>query len=160
MPVNMNALRRRRSPWVIAAAAAASLLVACDKDGGGSNETPYFQFDDLGGGSSIIQVYPGPGDTAADKVSNGTYRHGERAGVVCHAVGRTVVSHPEVGEQERESRDWYKLAGSTVVRGPDHYATATYGSLQPPGATVPECPGPPVPPSSSPASVPAIATPS
>jgi hypothetical protein len=100
----------------------------------GSAEQPSIRFDDLGGGSSIIEVYPGTSDSSADKVHNGTYRNGEVQPVVCHKIGRTIISHPDVGETPRTSSDWYMLGGPMV-----QFATGTYGNIVPVGAVVPEC---------------------
>jgi len=78
-------------------------------------------FDDLGGGSSIIKVYPGVGNTSADKRYNGTYNDGDTVSAECKTEGRTVNSNPNLGEEKRSSAEWIKL--TTPVA---EYATAVY----------------------------------
>jgi hypothetical protein len=142
----MNTLGRR-SRWAVPAVALALGAWGCGD--GDSGEVPKLRFDDLGGGSSIIMVYPGPGGTDAEKQYNGTFKDGDRWPVVCHATGRLVMSHPDVGERARQTTDWYQLAGGPPVQ----YATGTYGFIEPEGAAVPECPpASPVPVSSAPVS--------
>lgn len=92
------------------------------------------RFDDLNGGSSVIQVYPGVTESDADKKFNGTFNDGDTAAASCRAQGRIVNSHPEVGEAERSSDDWVLLAGSA-----GYYATLTYAELVPTDAVLPEC---------------------
>ena len=80
-------------------------------------------FDGLGGGNSIIRVYPGVSDLATDKVANGTFNSGDTATALCKAKGRSVSSDPKVGEQPRTSDMWIRIVGSPGVR---QYATAVY----------------------------------
>jgi len=85
-----------------------------------------FTFDYGGKGSTIIQAYPGPTDSAADRKSNGTFPSGETHQVDCHTLGREI----------NGSRDWYRLAGTATV----YYATGGFGRVSvPPGATLKEC---------------------
>ena len=100
---------------------------------------PAFQFDALGGtGSRTIQVYAGPGTSAADHQVTGTFRDGQVMPVVCRAEGRKIVSDPTAGETARTSTTWILVAGTP---GATQYATLTYGDL-PAGALakVPTCP--------------------
>lgn len=79
-------------------------------------------FDDLGGGSSIIEVYPGVRDTPKDRQYNGTYNSGDTASAECKATGRTVHSIPSAGEANRSSNEWIRLR----TQGEQQYATAVY----------------------------------
>jgi hypothetical protein len=147
MRKNLNTLRSWRLP--VATVAAALALAGCAKGSGEAAATPspspttasaepMFEFNDLGGGSDIIEVYPGPGDTAAERRSDGTaYRDGEVRPVVCYQEGRWVESHPDpdVGEEYRRSNIWYQLGGTATP----YYATAVYGDIVPAGATVRPC---------------------
>jgi hypothetical protein len=80
-------------------------------------------FDDLGGGSSIIQVYPGVEDIPARKKFNGTYNDGDTVDAECKTKGRTVHSDTSVGEENRSSNDWIRIHGTP---GETQYATAAY----------------------------------
>lgn len=80
-------------------------------------------FDDLGGGSSIIEVFPGIQDTPEDKTFNGTYRNGDVVQAICKAVGRPVHSDPSVGEEARSSNAWVRIVGTP---GETQYATSVY----------------------------------
>jgi hypothetical protein len=80
-------------------------------------------FDDLGGGDPTIQVYPSPDDSAAGRISNGTFRHGQRVTAQCRRSGRTVNSDPSDGEMARSSDQWIRINGSP---GQVQYATAVY----------------------------------
>lgn len=80
-------------------------------------------FDDLGGGSSIITVYPGVGNSTVDKTPNGTFDDGEAVSVLCKQEGRTVHSDPSVGEEKRSSNEWFRINGSPGLM---QYATAVY----------------------------------
>jgi hypothetical protein len=83
-----------------------------------------FTFDDLGGGSSSIQVYHGPSIAGADRVpfEHPVYTNGDRAVAECQIEGRSVSSHPEVGETDRTDETWIKIAG----KNPPQYATGVY----------------------------------
>ena len=94
--------------------------------GGASQPSATFTFDALGGGSSIIRVFPGVGDAPEDKVHNGTFNDGDTAPAVCKTTGRLVVSDTSVGERERESDVWIRVIGSPGVT---QYAPLTYGSI-------------------------------
>jgi hypothetical protein len=87
------------------------------------NNNPELVFDDLGGDSSVIKVYPGPKDMAKDRVFNGTYNDGDSVGTECKTEGRTVHSDTATGEQDRSSNEWIKIQGSP---GETQYATAVY----------------------------------
>jgi hypothetical protein len=101
-------------------------------------EGPMLVFDDLGGGSSIIQVYPGVTNTAAHKRANGTFNDGDAVPAECWVKGREVESDPSVGEAARTSEDWVRITGTP---GEVQYATTTYA--KDPEALLPqldECP--------------------
>jgi hypothetical protein len=102
-----------------------------------STALPVFRFNDLGGGSSIIQVFPGVEDTPADKLPNGTFNSGDTVHAVCQKSGRSVRSVPSAGEQERESDVWVQIIGSP---GQTQYAPLTYGDMTPEAlAALPVC---------------------
>lgn len=93
-------------------------------------------FDDLDGGSPIIQVYPGTGESGNDTVSNGTFRDGQTADAYCKTEGRVVTSDINVGEQARSSNEWIRLAGTPTTQ----FATVVY--IQNPDqvlAQLPQC---------------------
>lgn len=119
-------------------------LVACGGSkaavgGASSSETGVatLVFDDLHGGSPIIQVYPGVTDAAADRGSNGTFHDGDKVPAECKTEGRTVHSDPSVGEEDRTSNEWIRIQGSPGLM---QYATAVY--VENPAALLshlPEC---------------------
>lgn len=81
-------------------------------------------FDALDGGEPIIMVYPGVSGSGADKLHNGTFRDGQTVYALCKTKGRTVPSHPELGERDvPPSDDWIRIHGSPGVV---QYATAIY----------------------------------
>jgi hypothetical protein len=92
-----------------------------------SSDKPYGKntiiFDDLCGSYSTVHVYPGVTDKAKDKVFSGTYRDNEAEPGVCITTGRSVSSHPELGEQEgvRSSR-WAMFRANGVPQ----FATLVY----------------------------------
>jgi len=88
-----------------------------------STNTPTLTFDALGGGPSIIKVYPGVGDTAADKTFNGTFNSGDTVPAECKTTGRMVHSDPSVGELDRQSDQWIRIQGTP---GETQFATAVY----------------------------------
>jgi hypothetical protein len=85
-----------------------------------------FRFDDLGGGSPIIRVFPGVTDAAPDNVPNGRYNSGEEVPAICQTTGRLERSDPSVGERPRESDVWVRIVGSP---GQTQYARLTYGYM-------------------------------
>jgi len=102
---------------------ALALLSAC-----GGDEAPEgagFSFDDLGGGSAVIQVYQGPSESAEDRIPNGTYLSGQTAIADCVTVGRLVTSDPSVGESLGASDKWVRLADTE----PPRYATTVYTNI-------------------------------
>jgi hypothetical protein len=128
-------LRRRESAAVLAAVASLS-VAAC----GGNNKANsastraevatnsngqpiQIAFDYLGGGSKVIRVYAGPGSETGDKQTIGTYFDGDTAPAECKTEGRTVFSHPELGEEKRNSNKWIRIQGPG---GETEYATAVY----------------------------------
>ncbi|MFD8492282.1 hypothetical protein [Amycolatopsis sp. NPDC059657] len=88
-----------------------------------ANEGQPLIFDDLGGGSPIIQVYPGASGVPGDKVANGTFNSGDRVTALCKTRGRSVSSAPQLGEQPRTSEIWFRIIG---IPGMRQYATAVY----------------------------------
>ena len=88
-----------------------------------SQDGTMLTFDDLGGGSPIIEVYPGVQDTPADKKYNGTFNSGDTALAECRTDGREVHSNPAVGEEDRSSNQWIRIDGAP---GQIEYATAVY----------------------------------
>jgi hypothetical protein len=87
---------------------------------------PNLTFDDLGAASTIIQVYSGAGNTPQEKVSNGTFRAGDRVGVKCKVSGRTITSDTAAGEKPRRSSEWVEVVGAAGVR---QFASLTYGDV-------------------------------
>ncbi len=91
-----------------------------------SDSTEYLKivFDALEGpGSSIIQVYPGVGDVASDKVANGTFNDGDLVEAICKTRGRVVSSSESRGEEKRVSDEWVKIVGTP---GLEQFATSVY----------------------------------
>lgn len=102
--------------------------VACTGSGDASpttTEAPKvaFTFDDLGGGSPIIQVYESVVDTPEARTATGAYNDGETVSAVCVTTGREVSSDPSVGEEARTSDKWAMLASAPDQR---QYATLVY----------------------------------
>lgn len=87
---------------------------------------PVLTFNDLGGGSSIINVYPGVKDTPEDKLPNGTYQSGNSVGAICKTNGRKVTSDTAAGEHPKESSTWVQIAGTP---GLTQYAPLTYAEM-------------------------------
>jgi hypothetical protein len=85
-----------------------------------------FRFDDLGGGSKVINVYPGVTDFPADKAPNGTFTDGRTATALCTTTGRLVTSDPSAGERPRQSDVWLKVLAQP---GKTSYAVLTYGDI-------------------------------
>ena len=84
---------------------------------------PRLVFDDLHGGSPIIEVYPGVTNSSADKQANGSFNDGDSVPAECKTEGRMVHSNPGLGEEDRSSDDWIRIQGSP---GETQYATAVY----------------------------------
>lgn len=103
-------------------------LAGCSDDGSEAAR-PELVFDDLGGGSPRIQVYPGTTESEADRVPyEHTYRDGQAVYAACYEdteANREVSSDPSVGERDVTSDLWFKLD----VPGPAQYATAVYVEL-------------------------------
>jgi hypothetical protein len=105
----------------------------------GRESTAVFTFDDLGGGSPIIQVYPGVTDKPEDKMANGSFEDGQTTTALCKTTGRMVHSVPADGELDEQSDVWVKVLGRS---GMTHYATLVYGNMPPDVlASLPECSG-------------------
>jgi len=88
-----------------------------------TKEMPTLVFDDLGGGSSIIRVYAGVKQAAADKETTGTFNSGDSVPAECKTEGRTIHSDTSAGEADRTSSDWIRIHGTP---GETQYATAVY----------------------------------
>ena len=135
---NTRARRLRR----LVAAAVATVVVGTTiwlavKTSGGSPAV--FTFDDLGGGSPIIQVYPGVTNKPEDKLANGSFEDGQMTTALCKTTGRMVHSVPAEGEVDTQSDIWVKVLGRPGVT---HYATLVYGNMPPDVlASLPECSG-------------------
>jgi hypothetical protein len=114
-----------------AAAGTLALLASCGGKSTSSGESsraaspntgaakPTLTFDDLGGGSSVIEVFPSP---TSDQY-NSTYYDGDRVEALCKTQGRERHSDPSVGELKRRSDKWIRIHGSP---GETEYATAVY----------------------------------
>jgi len=85
-----------------------------------------FTFDALGGGSSVIRVFPGVLGTPADLIANGTFFSGQSAPALCKIHGRLVSSDPTVGEQPRQSDLWVEVVGTPGQR---QFARVIYGTI-------------------------------
>lgn len=73
-------------------------------------------------------VYPGPGDSGADRQYNGTYTHGQEADIYCvEPDGRDVSSVTSLGEEARQSNDWYLV--NFDPNGEAQFASAVYGDI-------------------------------
>jgi len=87
-----------------------------------------------------ISVYPGTGNTDADKTAIAGRDFPPDATVVaeCRETGRLVVSHPENGDEDRESDQWVRIR---FIPGVTMYATMTYADIVPPASLeqLPEC---------------------
>jgi hypothetical protein len=97
--------------------------------GAGSSTTAagvVFRFDDLKGGSSVIEVFPGVTSSHADQTHSGTYLGGQTAAAVCKTTGRPVISNTAVGERAKQSSVWVRIAGPGDR---SFYATLTYGDI-------------------------------
>lgn len=94
---------------------------------------PTLTFDSLGGGSNTILVYPAPGNSPIDLISNGTFSAGQTAPVVCEDEGRTITSNPSVGEAYKRSNIWYEIRSG----GHQYFATAVYADVH--GGPVRHC---------------------
>ena len=86
---------------------------------------PTLVFDDLGGGSPDIFVYPSVKTKSIGKwPEHYAFADGDRVPAFCKKLGRLVRSDPSVGERKRSSRWWVKIDG--IPTGVTEYATATY----------------------------------
>ncbi len=108
-------------------------------------------FNDLDGGSPYIKVYAGSGESAGDRRVTGTYfgdqdspdQAADVMPVRCiDTDGRTVASHPEVGEASQPdgspitSETWYGLD----IVGESQFATDVYADVDPTAASaLPPC---------------------
>lgn len=104
-------------------------LTACggQSDAGSkpSSERFTLTFDDLGTPPPIIEVYPGVSESAHDHEQNGTFNDGDTVAIQCKKTGRTVNSHPELGEPKRSSNLWFRIIGSP---GKVQYASEVYAA--------------------------------
>ena len=98
-----------------------------------------FRFDNLGStvpGGSTVFVYPGVGDSAADRKPDGQYTVGQEVPALCVTTGRRVASDPRYHETPKSSDLWVRVGDPA---GPVQYATLTYGELEPADASRPSC---------------------
>ncbi len=103
-----------------------------------SGEGATLTFDWRDGNSKIIEVYPGVGETQADRTYDATYNNGDTIGVVCETTGREVHDVPPEQPKGLHSDIWFKLANT--VGGLPEFATAVYGDPHSPtGFQVPPC---------------------
>jgi hypothetical protein len=79
----------------------------------------------LGGGSSVINVYPGVTDFPADKAHNGTFADGQTATAVCKAIGPTVHSNTAAGERDKQSGVWLRVRARRARRPTRRWSMAT-----------------------------------
>lgn len=147
--------RLRQHPWrlvdsaFVAVALVLTVIMVLHAAGGagkgdGSRPTPAavaaqatFRFNDLGGGSTVINVYRGVSDNPADKLANGTFSSGQTTTALCQTTGRTVRSDPSVGEQLRQSDRWVRVLAQP---GQVSYASLTYGDIDGDAlAALPDC---------------------
>ena len=131
--IGQESRRRIRKGAVLLAATGALALSAC----GDSGDDPTLIFDDLGGGSPNVFVYPGVGATTEDKEPVDTYQDGDQVRAFCRATGRVVMSDPGVGEEARTSDEWVRI--SELAAKPV-FATSVYAEN--PGdllSGLPEC---------------------
>ena len=82
-----------------------------------------FVFDDLGGGSPIIAVYPAEADWQVGKVNDGTgFRGGDSAAAECKVTARKVTSDtsPAVHEKAQSSDQWvyFHAQGKALLIAP------------------------------------------
>lgn len=99
-------------------------------------------FDARGGGPDKIFVYQGPGTTPEDRIPVDHYNNGESAKAFCRAIGRTVYTHPEVGEDRDNSPVWVQVQAYPTPDGrpaPTEWAAAVY--LHHPLPSLPDCAG-------------------
>jgi hypothetical protein len=68
-------------------------------------------------------VYPGVTASDQDKLQNGTFNSGDAMPALCKKKGRSISSHPELGERPRTMDDWIRIHGTP---GAIQYAPATY----------------------------------
>lgn len=127
--VQREQLRRAR-PLAAALAGTLGLLVLLGGSGVLGSRQPTgaapFRFDALGGGSSVIRVFPGVRDTPTDLIANGTFYGGQTAPAVCRTRGRLVTSDPSVAEQFRESDVWLQVLAQPGMRS---FARLIYGRI-------------------------------
>ena len=123
VPIRIGAIT-----FAAAIAVAAGNMLAGSEQGQtlGSLPTKAILFDDLDGGSPLIQVYPGPSERRMDRTSVGVFRDGDTALADCWTEGRLVNSHPELGVGEREAASSRWLHIILDPRNNNTFATATY----------------------------------
>lgn len=128
-----KALTPRRNPntriglWFFrGTAAVASFALAASGCGNSSNDghPAPLTFDYLGGGSKVIEVFPGVSNSLEDRRYDGTYYDGDQVTADCKTTGRKVSSNPSVGELPRQSDEWFSIEGPS----PDgsYYVPAVY----------------------------------
>lgn len=153
---------RMQTSWrILGFGASLAVAAACGGDGGGepreSADTTasttsttageaapraVFTFDYLEGGSQVVRVFAGPGESAADREATGTFLDGQQADIDCVEFGGRPVPHdPEVGERDPDpdspdSTIWVRL---NVPGDVEMWAADTYGDPSAPYPALPEC---------------------
>jgi hypothetical protein len=89
-------------------------------------------FYNQGGNVDVIDVYPGPGRTFADKVSDGTFFVGQTAQIVCKTTGRPIEFI--ITAKKVISTMWYYITAG----GQYYYASAVYAVVGR-GSPIPTC---------------------
>lgn len=120
---NFNTIRRRVALGAVMLFGGSLAITGSGCGGSGdSDKGPrVLTFDDLGGGSPKIHVYPGTGHENEDRDSNAFYLDDEQVLAKCWEKGRLVLPRPELGELSRSSDKWFQIDAE-----PTQYATAVY----------------------------------
>jgi hypothetical protein len=128
IPLSGHGTRGRRVAVAaaLALAVAAAVVLVLRQAPPTGDSTAAFRFDDLRGGSAIVNVYPGVQDTAADRQPNGTFLSGQTTTATCKTTGRLVRSDPSAGERPRQSDVWLRVEAQA---GQISYASLTYGDI-------------------------------
>ena len=106
--------------WHRAGALGLAAVLTAAACGGDDDKGVTAIFDDAGGGSRTIEVYPGVSESVADKRYNHTYEDDEDIEVDCQVKGRRVNS--VTGEEERSDETWVHI----FEEGEHRFATAVY----------------------------------
>lgn len=123
MDTHPNTHNSRFRPRAWHTIAAGLLALSCS-----GNEKTELVFDDLGGGSPFIMVYPGTGDSKEDMKHVARFGSGAEVEAECKQLGREVTSDPSVGEEPAVSSHWIRIHDESLneAEGQSAYATAVY----------------------------------